>query len=162
MTDKSAITQKELLPIPPFRVMTNEYTSPFLCIQGASKRLSVAIHKIPGLSNIIADNKKLSFILSFPFQEEAEFTIYPIKEGFSKLQVINEIRRAHRSMFRQRNEIAAQWETVSSKGKVKSYLVAYPFSGIYVERVYLIKDWDRLDIKVNCGPEIQGQDNLPF
>ncbi|WP_137297173.1 hypothetical protein [Psychromonas sp. SP041] len=155
-------TKRKALPITPFKVMGNQYVSPMIYFDGNKKSISASVQDIPNLDEIIVNNEVLSFSILFPFNKESEFTIYPTDKGFSRLLIINEIRRAYRAVFRHNQGTSARWETVTTKGGIQSFLVDYPLKGLYVEKILISEKDNRLYITTECAPEIKRSDSLPF
>lgn len=150
-----------LLDIPPFRIQGNQYQSPSVRYLNNGKILAEWAG-ITRLTETLINPDKLSYTLRFPFSQPKTYTIYPASKGFTRQSIIDEIRRSYRQLFRHSKETAHQWESTTSNNKVTQYQVMYPFSGLYVDRIYFDQENNSLDIRADGMPSPQNNLELPF
>lgn len=162
-----SITQNQqshqLLKIPSFKILANEYLTPRFSYfnQGNSK---IEMEKIANLEQIIVFSKIASLNISFPFSQNVTYTIRSKCFGFSKKDIIDEIRKSYRAMFRASKESTSKWESTNpfNKDLVSQYHVSYPFSNLFVENVFYDSISSIIDVDVNAFPELDDSFSLPF
>lgn len=148
------------LPIPPFKIGGNQYITPKFCRSGVS--FSLCLSKIDSLDSIVVHGEELRFALQFPFNSGRTYTIKSSSKYFTVQNLIDEIRRSYRHLFRHSSEMAIGWERSLSSSGLIDLKVSYPFSGIFVSEIWINPVTLELTIKPECFPIIDDAIHLPF
>lgn len=150
-----------LLDIPPFRIQGNKYATPVFA-QTKDNKFKIGWSEIQSLHEPLFYCKELKYDLSFPFKLSRTYTLYPSDKGYTRQSLIDEIRRSYRHLFRHSDQVALQWESSTYKKNTTQYQVSYPFSGLYVDKVYYNKENNSLEIIVDGNPIPQNSLDMPF
>lgn len=160
MDRKAQIDLDEVtLDIPPFRLMSPSYETPVFSHSFGQSALM--LRPIPEIERTLITSDAITIEISFPFRTRMS-AVFSSQRGFSKLKIIDCVRKAYRRAYRHATHIPYSTIDYTDIATNKSYYVTYPFGSLMCEKVVYSESDNILRPVTDSFPNINEEPQTPF